>query len=143
MSKKVEGYLMNTDGNSFDATPDGGATATPFRPYFVAGNANARRQARSILCDSSDSSFAFGDDDDPSGEDFGDGDLIITIRQHTISVTSSLRRETDVRIVNMGGLNMTHFTIQPGETIDTHINSDGIYIVRADGGRIQKKLVIK
>ena len=35
MSKKVEGYLMNQDGNSFFATPEGGSAATPFRSYFV------------------------------------------------------------------------------------------------------------
>ena len=35
MSKKVEGFLMNAEGSSFDKTPDGGLTTIPFRPYFV------------------------------------------------------------------------------------------------------------
>ena len=55
-----------------------------------------------------------------------------------ISVTSSLRRETDVRIVNTSGLTIAHFTIQPDETVDTNIGVAGVYVVRADGGRIQK-----
>jgi hypothetical protein len=142
MSKVVDGYLMNADGNSFNVTPTEGAKATPFRPYFVADNAGAR-QYEHILFDSNDSSFAFGDDKDPSGDDFGEGDLVITIRQHAVSVTSSLRREADVRIVNMSGLTIANFTIQPGETINTHIGVAGVYMVRADGGRIQKKLAIK
>ena len=142
MSKVVDGYLMNADGNSFNVTPTEGAKATPFRPYFVADNAGAR-QYEHILFDSNDSSFAFGDDKDPSGDDFGEGDLVITIRQHAVSVTSSLRREADVRIVNMSGLTIANFTIQPGETVNTHIGVAGVYMVRADGGRIQKKLAVR
>ena len=143
MSKKVDGYLMNATGSSFDVTPTGGAATVPFRPYFVAGSVGARQNARSILFDSSDSSFAFGDDKDPSGDSFGEGDLIFTVRKHMISVTSSLRREADVRIVNTSGLTIAHFTIQPDETIDTNIGVAGVYVVRADGGRIQKKLAIR
>ena len=143
MSKKVDGYLMNVTGSSFDVTPAGGAATVPFRPYFVAGSVGARQNARSILFDSSDSSFAFGDDKDPSGDNLGEGDLIFTVRKHMISVTSSLRRETDVRIVNTSGLTIANFTIQPGETVDTNIGVAGVYVVRADGGRIQKKLAIK
>ena len=143
MSKKVDGYLMNATGNSFDVTPAGGAATVPFRPYFVAGSVGARQNARSILFDSNDSSFAFGDDKDPSGDNLGEGDLIFTVRKHMISVTSSLRREADVRIVNTSGLTIAHFTIQPDETIDTNIGVAGVYVVRADGGRIQKKLAIR
>ena len=43
----------------------------------------------------------------------------------------------------MSGLTIATFTIQPGETIDTNIGVAGVYMVRADGGRIQKKLAIK
>ena len=139
--------LMNADGNSFDVTPAGGAMTVPFRPYFIAAASPApahhRSKVQSILFDNDDSSFAFGDDKDPSGDNFGEGDLVITIRQHAVSVTSSLRREADVRIVNMSGLTIATFTIQPGETIDTNIGVAGVYMVRADGGRIQKKLAIR
>ena len=147
MSKKVDGYLMNADGNSFDVTPAGGAMTVPFRPYFIAAASPApahhRSKVQSILFDNDDSSFAFGDDKDPSGDNFGEGDLVFTVRKHMLSVTSSLRREADVRIVNMSGLTIATFTIQPGETIDTNVPTAGVYIVRADGGRIQKKFGIK
>ena len=140
MSKPVTGYLMNQDGNSFDATPDGGSAATPFRPYFVS---DSPAPARSILFDNNDLSLTFDDDKDPSGDNYGEGDLVFTVRKHTISVTSSLRSETDVRIINVGGLNIASFIIQPGETIHTHITTGGVYIIRADNSRIQKKLAIK
>jgi hypothetical protein len=143
MSKKVDGYLMNIDGSSFNKTSDGGAKPIPFRPYFVASGNDARQNARSIIFDSDDSSFAYGDDKDPSGDDLGEGDLVISVRPHVVRATSSLRHETDVCIVNMSGLTIARFTIQPSETVDTNISIAGIYIVRADGGRIQKKLVVR
>ena len=143
MSKKEEGFLMNNVGNSFTATPEGGAAAVPFRPYFVAAPSNARQRARSIIFDSDDSSFAFGDDKDPSGDNFGEGDLFFTIHPHRLDVSSTLHHAADVRIVNAGGLTIANFTIQPGETISTNIGVAGVYVVRADGGRIQKKFAIR
>ena len=141
MSKVVEGYLMNADGNSFEATPDGGSAATPFRPYFVAVPASPA-PARTILFDNDDSSFAFGEND-PAEGNFGEGTLLFNVHSHMITVTSSLHRSADVRIVNTGGLTIANFTIQPGESIDTNIGVAGVYMVRADGGRYQKKLAIK
>ena len=143
ISKKVDGYLMNADGSSFDVTPAGGSAATPFRPYFIASGSGARQYTtRSILFGNSDSTFKFGEKG-PSKDEIGEGDLLFTVRNHKISVTSSLRHEADVHIYNMGGLVIANFTIQPGETIDTRINVGGVYMIHADGGRIQKKLAIK
>ena len=142
-SKTVIGYLMNAEGSSFSKTPAGGLAAVPFRPYFVAATNHARQHTRSILFGSNDSSFAFSEEQDPSDDSAGQGDLAFTVSRHMLSVTSSLRRETDVRIVNMSGLTIATFTIQPGETVHTNITVGGVYIVRADGGRIQKKFAIR
>jgi hypothetical protein len=145
MKKEVNGYLMNAEGNSFDVNASG--TTVPFRPYFIAApaphGAPRRTIAQSILFDSEGSSFSIDDDEDPSNENLGDGHLVITVRSHKISVSSTMRRTADVRIVNTGGLTIASFTIQPDETIDTNIPIAGVYIVRADGGRIQKKFAIK
>ena len=141
MSKTIDGYLMNADGSSFTATPVDGSAAIPFRPYFVTAPANPA-PARTILFDSDDSSFAIGDND-PAEGNFGEGGLLFTVRSHMITVTSSLHHSADVRIVNMGGLTVANFTILPGESIDTNIGVAGVYMVRADGGRYQKKLAIK
>ena len=135
-------YIMNSDGNSFDKIT-AATTTVPFRPYFEKDPAAGARQAASrILFDSDESSFAFGDED-PSKEEIGEGDLLFTIRKHEIAVTSSLRHAADVRIVNVSGITVANFTIQPGETVERHIPIAGVYIVRADGGRIQKKLALK
>ena len=144
MSRTVTGYLMNQDGNSFVATPEGGSAATPFRPYFEAEPSN-QTKPQYITFDGIDSPFTFGDDDDddPSGDNFGDGDLAFTIRHRTISVISSLRDEADVHIYNVSGLAIANYTIQPGETINTNIPVAGVYIIRAANGRIQKKIAIK
>lgn len=138
-------YLMNDDGNAFKKVPDGQTgNAIAFRPYFKKVETSGSRQAaRAILFDGEGSSFAIGDDRDPSKEEIGEGDLLFTIRKHEIAVTSSLRRAADVRIVNISGVTIANFTIQPGETIERYIPVAGVYIVRADGGRIQKKLALK
>ena len=144
MSKTITGYLMNQDGNRFDQTPDGGSAATPFRSYFVA-EASGLTHPRYITFDGIDSPFTFGDDDDddPSGDDFGDGDLSFTIHHRTISVSSTLQNEANVHIYNVSGLAIANYTIQPGETVSTNIPVAGVYIIRAANGRIQKKIAIK
>ena len=149
MSKTIKGYLMNTDGNSFDLTPEAGSAATPFRPYFVGQKIQqARAGTRSdvaikhIIFDSDDSSFAISDED-PKKEEIGTETMIFTTRRHEIIVTSYLRREADVRIYNISGITVTNFTILPGETVNTYIPVSGVYIVRAADGRYQKKLAVK
>ena len=145
--KTVDGYLMNSEGNSFDVTPTGGSPTVPFRPYFIAGAptqaAPAKNAARSIIFTSNETTFSFEYDNDPTEGQIGDGSLLISALRHKITVTSSLLREADVRIVNTSGITVANFTIQPGETIDTNIGAAGVYVVRADGGRIQKKFAIK
>ena len=146
MSKVVNGYIMNDDGTSFDITPTGGSAPTPFRPYFIAGSANAKPKqnaARSIIFTNNETSFSFGNDKDPSEGEIGDESILISVRRHKIIVTSSLQHEAEVRIVNTAGLNVSVFTIKPGETIETNVNHSGVYIVQADGGKYQKKVAMK
>ena len=141
MSKAVDGYLLNSDGNSFDVTTEPTA-AVPFRPYFIASTAGARNAAKSIHFDTDDSPFAFGGEEDPSKEEVGE-DMLFFTQRHEIGVTSSLRDATEVQIVSISGVTITSFTIQPGETVKTFIPVSGVYIVRSAGGRYQKKLAVK
>lgn len=141
-SKAVDGYLLNTDGNSFDITA--ATAAIPFRPYFVKVDNNpspSRKAIQHIIFDNNDS-FAFGEKD-PSEEEIGDESMLITVHRHDVSVTSSLRNATDVRIFNVSGVAIASYTIQPGETVTTFVPVGGVYIVRAAGGRYQKKLAVK
>ena len=142
MSKKVEGYLMNSDGNSFNKTPEGGASTVPFRPYFVktATSAHTRSEAQYIVFDSTGSSFAIGDKD-PSEEETGE--LMFGVKRHTIIVSSTLRKESDVHIFNVNGQAIAAFDIQPGETVETNVYNNGVYIIRADNGRYTKKIALK
>ena len=142
-SKAVEGYLLNADGNSFEATTVATA-AVPFRPYFVAGTAGAPvlKNISRIVFESEDASFAIGDDD-PSSDQWSEGGLTVSLGKHEIIVKSSLRYATDVRIVNVSGLTTASFTIQPGETVNTYMPVSGVYVVRGAGGRYQKKLAVK
>lgn len=152
LSNEVKGYFMNTEGNSFDKAMTATEPATelavatvPFRPYFVATPANGaprRATVKSIVFDSSDSSFAIGDDDPSEGE-VGQGSLLFGVRRHTVVVTSSLRDEADVRIVNVNGQTIASYKIQPGETIETPVYNSGVYIIRAAGGHYTKKVSVK
>ena len=142
LSKEVVGYLMNAAGDSFVKT-DVATAAVPFRPYFVAAGGGAREHgADTIVFDDEGSSFAIGDPDPTEGE-VGEGCLTFFTRRHLIGVTSSLRAEADVLIVNTAGITLASFTIAPGETIETDIPVAGVYIVRAANGRYVKKLVVK
>ena len=141
MSKKETGYLMNAAGSSFDKTPTGGSATVPFRPYFVYTGSNAPSYdvTRSIHFDSSDSSFAIGDE--PSDELAGE--LRFSVKPRKLVTSSTLRKPADVQIYSTSGVVISSFTIQPGETVETDINTSGVYIVRAANGRYTKKLTLK
>ena len=143
MSKKVEGFLMNAEGSRFDKTPDGGLATVPFRPYFVAAPAQngapRRAAAESIVFDRTDSSFAIGDD--PSDELAGE--LRFSVKPRKLVTSSTLRKPADVQVYSTSGVVISSFTIQPGETVETDINTSGVYIVRAANGRYTKKLTLK
>ena len=116
--------------------------AVPFRPYFEKEPASGSRQAaRAILFDREDSSFAIGDDRDPSEGEVGT--LTFFTKRHVIGVTSTLREAADVQIYNMSGQSVTSFTILPGETVERDIPIAAVYIVRAANGRYTKKIAVK
>jgi hypothetical protein len=152
MDYTLKAYHMNTDGNRFEKgmdtsteTPTEVAVKTvPFRPYFIKtpstpGNAPRRATVKSIVFDSSDSSFAIGDD--PSDELAGD--LTFSTKPRKLVTTSSLHQPADVRVYSTSGQTIAAFTIQPGETIETDIAVSGVYIIRAANGRYMKKLSLK
>jgi len=58
-------------------------------------------------------------------------------------VESTLSQDTPVSITNSAGITFASFTIQPGETIETPVPMTGVYILRAAGGRYNKKVSVK
>ncbi len=144
MTQDVAGYILNADGNRFERTESG--TAQPFRPYFTATSqpqsAPAHRIASHITIDSSHQAIGY-DGDEPGENQQDDGAFYITVNRRRIVVSSTLQSETHVHIVNVGGQAIASFVVQPGETVETPVNSAGVYIVRAADGRYTKKLVVR
>ena len=147
MNSVVEGYLMNSDGNSFNATPEGGSPAVPFRPYFITAVQQGAKKhpVRSIIFDSVDTTFAHDsyESEDPMEEEVGEGTLIFRVGRRNITVESTLRHAADVRIVNTGGISVATFNIEPGAIVTTETGASGVYIVIADGGKYMKKFSVK
>ena len=133
-----QGYVMNSIGSSFDVAVDG-TTAQPFRPYILPKTAQAPQRApKSIVFNSVNTSLEGSDSKMNATET-----LDIYAQRRTIVVTSGLRRAADVRIFNVGGLCVANLTVEPGQTIQSQMLPDGVYIVNAAGGRYIKKLVVK
>ena len=140
-------YVLNSDaadtdkrGSSYDVkaavSPATTLAAVPFRPYFVAATGGGR--TRSIVFTNDDSQLQAKE-----SKATVDGTLEAYAKRKKIVVESSLRYVTDVRILNVAGITLATFTIQPGETVETRINNSGVYIVRSEDGQYTKKLSVK
>ena len=138
-------YVLAANGASYSKVP---AASTPpvadtpvaaFRPFFTKSAGGAR--GYDVILFSNEIGELPEPYEDRESED--PGTLLFTTGTHKIIVSSSLRREADVQIFNTAGLNVATFTIQPGETIETPINSAGVYIVRAAHGQYMKKLAVR
>ena len=153
---------------NFDSNSDGVADcsafyqvllSTPqfaFRPYFkyseenpYPASAGARRAgatrgggsvAQYIIFDDDDSEIK---KDEPIQEEEKLEDLIVNGGRKVVVVKSNLREEKEVNIVNMAGVTLAAFTIQPGETITTNVALTGVYIVRTTDGRYTKKVLVR
>ena len=132
-----EGYLLNATGTSYDVTT-ANTTLYPFRPYFTRKTADAR--TRSIVF-SDEYSEMEGDDDLGPASRYEN--LIISTGRHKIIVESKLQRDVDVRIINPAGITMTTFTLEAGETVETRIVNQGVYIVQTTDERYTKKVAVK
>ena len=144
-------YTLNGAGNSYDVIPAAAApgadpvapvTVQAFRPYFVYAAPGGSRNMAPKRIMFNDNTASLGGDED---EEFGNvaEDLFISTRPGKIVVTSALRGNTDIRIVNVGGQTVDTYTIQPGQTVESPINVSGVYIVRDTHGRHQRKLLVK
>jgi len=134
------------DCSSFVKVPATGddTKVEAFRPYFRGPSAvGARNLTRSITFRNDDSQMkGVVEKGDPSKEEAG-GTLNIYAKKHKIIVESSLNYTTDVRIVNLAGMTINSFTIEPGQTIETRVNNSGVYIVEPSEARYIKKLSVK
>ena len=140
-------FLLNADGNSYeeDKVNTTVAKVSAFRPYFTstAVASSARPFTRSIIFNNNDSEIkGVVEKGDPTKEEAA-GTLNIYAKKHKIIVESALTYTTDVRIVNLAGITINSFTIEPGETVETRINNAGVFIVETTDGRYIKKLSVR
>jgi hypothetical protein len=149
LSKKLtsDDYLLSGEGNSF--VKAGASTTVPFRPYLyvvktdVAGTRSGERK-------DSVNSIVFGGNvpqmkvPKVNNNQLGiDDDLIVKGGKKKIKVESELHYTTDVRIVTPSGITLTTYAIEPGETIETRVETAGVYIVYGDNGKYVKKVIVK
>ena len=134
-------YTLTAAGSSFDkvpATGDATVVVEAFRPYFISGASEAR-QTRSILFSKGPAEIDIPHEskkDEP-------GTLNIYPVRKKIIVESSLRYATEVRVVTVSGVTLNTFTIQPGEVVETRVNTSGVYIVQTADAEYTKKLAVR
>ena len=142
MSKKVEGYLMNTDGNSFNKTTEPTA-AVPFRPYFVAVTpGSGTRTVEQIIFGQSDTPIGVEEHGDPRKEEINGG-LRIWTKKDKIFVESTLSFTEDVRVVSAAGITVAAFDVEPGQTVEVQADFSGLYIVHTLDGKYTKKVSVR
>ena len=149
-------YDYNNDGVAdFSAYKQVPASGDPiaqaaFRPFFffkdggVAGARGATRgdnaAAKYIIFDDNDSEIK---KEEPIQEEEKLENLIVNGGRKVIVVKSNLREEKEINIVNVAGVTLATFTIQPGETVNKNIVISGVYIVRTTDGRYTKKVLVR
>ena len=137
-----EHYTLSATGSSFDKVSTTDTTLVDaFRPYFISKskNSDARQSTRSILFSNGPAEIDIPHEtkkDEP-------GTLNIYAARKTIVVESSLRYATDVRIVTVSGMTLSTFNIKPGEVVETHVNTAGVYIVQSANAEYTKKLAVR
>ena len=141
MNKSLEAgtlsYTLDADGDSYDKVPATGDAVKvgAFRPYFTATSV-----AKSSSPKMAPHSIIFGGDyNGLEGElqsGLGGG-LEIYVKDHRIIATSHLKEPVVICIMNVGGITLANYVLQPGETQETRVQNTGVYIVN------KKKVFVK
>ena len=140
-------YYLNAKGDAYVTDEgEGDVIVQPFRPFFEAAStptsgAKKRNTIRRIEFDREASTYSF-EGHDPTLSDVY-GALTFYVKDIVIGVTSTLNTDVPVQIVNTSGLTVATFTVHSGETIETPVPNTGVYIIRAAGGKYNKKVTVK
>ncbi len=140
-------YTMKIDGSSYVKIPATTPAITEvwaFRPYFTASTVSGvrTRSVEQIEFSRQDNKFGVEEHGDPTQEEVA-GNLLVYAKKHKIVVESALNYITEVRIVNMAGITVNTFSIEPGETVETRIYNSAVYIVQTTDGLYNKKLAVR
>ncbi len=138
-----ECYVLADDGASYVKNEADGIVSA-FRPYIVKSVASPARGKETPNVEQ----VVFGMDVDTNFlhdeiTDRLDGTLDIYGKKGLVVVKSSLRYTVDVSIYTPVGIKLNGFVVKAGETVETPITRDGVYIVCTDDGQYSKKLIIR
>jgi hypothetical protein len=138
----TQAFTMAADGGSYEKVPAEGDTTVAvaaFRPYFVASASAGAKQRRTIIFGQSGQML----EPHSTYEADTEGSIDATTGSHRIVVSSTLKTQTTVSIFSTTGQQVSTFTLQPGQSVETYIDNAGVYIVHAAEGRYRSKLMVK
>ena len=142
LNKELEtgSYLLSAAGDQYEKL-EAKKAVLPYRPYFKLSTAPTRSGARGIIFSDETGNM----NTTPIKEVVSNAgeDLIVKGGKKKIKVESELHHTTDVRIVTPAGMPLTTYAIEPGETIETRVETAGVYIVYGDNGKYVKKVIVK
>lgn len=128
-------YALNADGNSYVKVTGEAKSVSAFRPYFISAPSSSgspkKRSASQIVFGGSND----GQIDEPLS--VVDGTLEIYAKDHKIITTSHLKDPVAITIVSVAGITYANYVLQPGETIETPVHTNGVYIVN------KRKILVK
>lgn len=125
-------YALNADGNSYAQVTGAAKSVSAFRPYFTASAASSRKYVPERIVFGGDFN---GLEEQPIST--LDGGLEIYVKDHRIIATSHLKEPVAICIMNVGGITLANYVLQPGETQETRVQNTGVYIVN------KKKVFVK
>ena len=127
-------YTLNSEGSSFVKVTGDAVKVSAFRPYFMAtaGTSGSRRMLPGTILLGGDYN---GLEEEPIST-LGGG-LEIYVKDHRIIATSHLKEPVVISIMNVGGITLANYVLQPGETQETRVQNTGVYIVN------KKKVFVK
>ena len=122
-------FALNEDGNRFALVNGTAQNIYAFRPFFIgkktAPAAGAREFNYIDFANVTDGTME--PDEDVLGRE--KGILEVFARGRSIYTISHLKENVNIVIVNASGAVMRAYTLEPGKTIITPINTPGMYIV--------------
>jgi len=127
-------YVLNANGSSYDVTK-AATSVSAFRPYFISvssGSGSRRGLANSIIFSGDN-----GEEFEESPETVLGGSIEIFVRGRSIVARSHLTEPTIIRIVNVAGIKLNDFVLEPGQTVVTPVKIPGVYMAN------KKKLFVK
>ena len=116
-AKDVNGYLMNAEGNAFEAA---NSTTVPFRGYLIKSSENGAAPRRILISNAIQ--------EEKQMEEVTDRGLTIYSKKGAIYVESTLEHEAVVVIYSLSGQVVNRIKVMPMSKEKVEVPSRGVYI---------------